>query len=210
MAYRRKKGEAVAQGGYKLYTGKNFTQGHQSNNGQDWDWNLNFFLDHWSRIHCQGPPWSWPSGERSRGLHRNPAALNSTLCSQVILWKDGMFWKPQRPAKHFFPCWNVLATPISWPESRPGLQEMLTCSLLTGRRLSNSLLPGFPLLQSEPAEKGSYVPRGGTESRKARGGKSSVLFARYNPKCVIHSKCKLKTSLISPSFPNCLLSSFYT
>lgn len=58
MAYRRKEGEAVAQGGYKLYTGKNFTQGHQSNNGQDWDWNLNFFLDHWSRIPCQGPPWS--------------------------------------------------------------------------------------------------------------------------------------------------------
>lgn len=28
--------------------------------------------------------------------------------------------------------------------------------------------------------------------------------------CVIPSKCKLKTSLISPSFPSCLLSSFYT
>lgn len=177
MAYRRKEGKAVAQGGYKLYTGKNFTRGRQSNSGQAWDLNLNFFLHCWSRIHCQRPPWSWPSGE-SRGLHRNSAALNSTLCSPVILWKDGMFWKPHSPAKHFFPCWNVLATPISWPESRPGLQEMLTCSLLTGRRLSSSLL-GSPCSGQSLQEKASTCP--GVGQKAGRPEKENPAFCLHVP-----------------------------
>lgn len=68
----------------------------------NWNLNLKFFRLLVQRIHLKKNHLCHDPQENSRGLHTNPAALNSTLCSPDISWKDCMFWNPQRPAKHFF------------------------------------------------------------------------------------------------------------
>lgn len=183
IACRRKKGEDVAQGDYKLYIGKSFTPGHQSNNGQNGDLNLNFLLEFTVRGHLGLDP----RGREVRGLQRNPAALNSTLCSRVILWKDGMFWKPQRPAKHFFPllectCHTNQLTRVQTRAT--GDADLLPAARAGGP--SGSLWPGFPLLPAAFGERLLRAPPGAeTERRKARGeGKPSILLARSHPECV--------------------------